>query len=196
MVNLDPERTLASYPHELSGGQRQRVLIAMALSRSPKLVVADEPTTALDVTVQRQVVDLLLDLQQKLGFAMIFVSHDLALVGSLSHRVTVMYAGQVVETGTSSDVLSDPRHEYTRGLLGAVLSIESSAERLYQIPGTVPSPTEFASGDRFAPRSQSPEANPLAPLRLEQVGDQDHYWATNAPTSGEARVHIVQGDPS
>ncbi|WP_030013775.1 MULTISPECIES: dipeptide/oligopeptide/nickel ABC transporter permease/ATP-binding protein [Micrococcales] len=193
LVNLDPERTLASYPHELSGGQRQRVLIAMALSRSPKLVVADEPTTALDVTVQRQVVDLLLDLQKKLGFAMIFVSHDLALVGSLSHRVTVLYAGQVVEMGTTRDVLSDPRHEYTQGLLGAVLSIESSAERLYQIPGTVPSPTDFASGDRFAPRSQRPDADPNATLRLERVGDRDHYWATNAPTSGEAKVHIVQG---
>lgn len=193
LVNLDPERTLASYPHELSGGQRQRVLIAMALSRSPKLVVADEPTTALDVTVQRQVVDLLLDLQKKLGFAMIFVSHDLALVGSLSHRVTVLYAGQVVEMGTTREVLSDPRHEYTQGLLGAVLSIESSADRLYQIPGTVPSPTEFAAGDRFAPRSQRPDADPNATLRLERVGDRDHYWATNAPSSGEAKVHIVQG---
>lgn len=196
LVQLDPDRTLKSYPHELSGGQRQRVLIAMALSRSPKLVVADEPTTALDVTVQRQVVDLLLDLQKQLGFAMIFVSHDLALVGSLAHRVTVMYAGQVVETGSTTEVLSDPRHEYTQGLLGSVLSIESSAERLYQIPGTVPSPREFAPGDRFAPRSQRPDANPLAPLHMEQIGGSDHYWATNAPTNGSATVKIIQGADS
>lgn len=196
LVQLDPDRTLKSYPHELSGGQRQRVLVAMALSRSPKLVVADEPTTALDVTVQRQVVDLLLELQEQLGFAMIFVSHDLALVGTLAHRVTVMYAGQVVESGSTSDVLSDPRHEYTQGLLGSVLSIESSADRLYQIPGTVPSPQEFAPGDRFAPRSQRPDANPLAPLRMEQVGDTDHYWATNEPSGGTATVNIIQGAES
>ncbi|MDN5603894.1 MAG: dipeptide/oligopeptide/nickel ABC transporter permease/ATP-binding protein [Kocuria sp.] len=196
LVQLDPDRTLKSYPHELSGGQRQRVLIAMALSRSPKLVVADEPTTALDVTVQRQVIDLLLDLQKQLGFAMIFVSHDLALVGSLAHRVTVMYAGQVVESGSTSEVLSDPRHEYTQGLLGSVLSIESSTERLYQIPGTVPSPGDFAPGDRFAPRSQRHDANPLAPLRMEQVGDSDHYWATNEPASGTATVNIIQGADS
>ncbi len=179
LVKLDPVRTLASYPHELSGGQRQRVLIAMALSRSPKLVVADEPTTALDVTVQKQVVDLLNDLREQLGFAMIFVSHDLALVASLAHRVTVMYAGQVVETGGIRDVLADPRHEYTRGLLGAVLSIEADAERLHQIPGTVPSPIEFAPGDRFAPRSLRPDADAETPLRLIPVDGADHAYASN-----------------
>ena len=146
LVKLDPVRTLASYPHELSGGQRQRVLIAMALSRSPKIVVADEPTTALDVTVQKQVVDLLNELREQLGFAMVFVSHDLALVASLAHRITVMYAGQVVESAQASELLQNPKHEYTRGLLGAVLSIEADAVRLHQIPGTVPSPRDFAAG--------------------------------------------------
>lgn len=179
MVKLDPVRTLASYPHELSGGQRQRVLIAMALSRSPKIVVADEPTTALDVTVQKQVVDLLNELREQLGFAMVFVSHDLALVASLAHRITVMYAGQVVESAQASALLQNPRHEYTRGLLGAVLSIEADAARLHQIPGTVPSPQDFAPGDRFAPRSLRPGADPNQQLVLTAVGgDSDHYWAS------------------
>ncbi|MBV1779969.1 dipeptide/oligopeptide/nickel ABC transporter permease/ATP-binding protein [Paeniglutamicibacter sp. ABSL32-1] len=183
LVKLDPRRTLRSYPHELSGGQRQRVLIAMALSRSPKLVVADEPTTALDVTVQAQVVDLLNELREQLGFAMVFVSHDLALVASLAHRVTVMYAGQVVESGATAELLADPRHEYTRGLLGAVLSIESGAQRLHQIPGSVPSPRDFAAGDRFAARSLDPAADPARALSLERVGTSDHYWATAAPST-------------
>src|SRR5699024_1860724 len=145
LVGLDAGRTLAAYPHELSGGQRQRVLIAMALTRDPSLVIADEPTTALDVTVQKQVVDLLGELREELGFAMVFVSHDLALVAQMAHHITVMYAGQVVEQASTRDLLIDPRHEYTRGLLGSVLSIEAGAERLHQVPGTVPSP-------RFRPR--------------------------------------------
>ncbi len=184
MVKLDPVRTLASYPHELSGGQRQRVLIAMALSRSPKIVVADEPTTALDVTVQKQVVDLLNELREQLGFAMVFVSHDLALVASLAHRITVMYAGQVVESAQASELLQNPKHEYTRGLLGAVLSIEADAVRLHQIPGTVPSPRDFATGDRFAARSLRSDADPHQKLVLTTVSssngdDADHYWASH-----------------
>ncbi|MCC3276293.1 dipeptide/oligopeptide/nickel ABC transporter permease/ATP-binding protein [Arthrobacter sp. zg-Y20] len=179
MVKLDPDRTLKSYPHELSGGQRQRVLIAMALSRSPKIVVADEPTTALDVTVQKQVVDLLNELREQLGFAMVFVSHDLALVASLAHRVTVMYAGQVVESADVPELLGNPRHEYTRGLLGAVLSIEAGADRLHQIRGTVPSPKDFAPGDRFAERSLRPDADPNQVLQFVRVGTKDHFWASH-----------------
>jgi peptide/nickel transport system permease protein len=184
LVKLDPVRTLASDPHELSGGQRQRVLIAMALSRSPKIVVADEPTTALDVTVQKQVVDLLNELREQLGFAMVFVSHDLALVASLAHRITVMYAGQVVESAQASELLQNPRHEYTRGLLGAVLSIEADAVRLHQIPGTVPSPRDFARGDRFAPRSLRADADPNQQLVLTAVSsaggeNADHFWASH-----------------
>lgn len=183
LVKLDPSRTLKSYPHELSGGQRQRVLIAMALSRSPKLVVCDEPTTALDVTVQKQVVDLLNELREQLGFAMVFVSHDLALVASLAHRVTVMYAGQVVESGPVNALLTHPTHEYTRGLLGAVLSIESGAERLHQIPGTVPSPNDFADGDRFADRSTLPGADGSRQLVLTPVGGHEgHLWASPQET--------------
>ncbi|MGW1026984.1 dipeptide/oligopeptide/nickel ABC transporter permease/ATP-binding protein [Streptomyces sp. NPDC002577] len=152
MVGLDPERTLRSYPHELSGGQRQRVLIAMALSRSPKLIVADEPTTALDVTVQAQVIELLLRLRAELGFALILVSHDLALVADVTDRVVVMYGGQIVETGATADLVEAPAHHYTRGLLGSVLSLESAAERMTQIRGVVPSPADFPAGCRFADR--------------------------------------------
>ena len=177
LVGLDPVRTLASYPHELSGGQRQRVLIAMALTRNPKLVIADEPTTALDVTVQKQVIDLLNSLREKLGFAMVFVSHDLALVSSVSHRITVMYAGQVVETGPTEEILTDPRHEYTRGLLGAVLSIESGAGRLHQVPGVVPSPREFLPGDRFAPRSSHPGIGRDTRPEMAEVDHTGHFYA-------------------
>ncbi|MEV6941346.1 dipeptide/oligopeptide/nickel ABC transporter permease/ATP-binding protein [Streptomyces sp. NPDC051172] len=152
MVGLDPGRTLRSYPHELSGGQRQRVLIAMALSRDPKLIVADEPTTALDVTVQAQVMELLLRLREELGFALILVSHDLALVADVTDRVVVMYGGQTVETGVTADLVEAPAHHYTRGLLGSVLSLESAAERMTQVRGVVPSPADFPAGCRFADR--------------------------------------------
>ncbi|MER8221105.1 dipeptide/oligopeptide/nickel ABC transporter permease/ATP-binding protein [Streptomyces sp. NPDC094143] len=152
MVGLDPERTLRSYPHELSGGQRQRVLIAMALSRDPKLIVADEPTTALDVTVQAQVMELLLRLREELGFALILVSHDLALIADVTDRVAVMYGGQIVETGVTADLVEAPAHHYTRGLLGSVLSLETAQERMTQIKGVVPSPADFPAGCRFADR--------------------------------------------
>ncbi|CAL9312233.1 dipeptide/oligopeptide/nickel ABC transporter permease/ATP-binding protein [Streptomyces sp. SudanB182_2057] len=152
LVGLDPERTLRSYPHELSGGQRQRVLIAMALSREPRLIVADEPTTALDVTVQAQVMELLLRLREELGFALVLVSHDLALIADVTDRVAVMYGGQIVETGVTADLVAAPAHHYTRGLLGSVLSLESAEERMTQIRGVVPSPAHFPAGCRFADR--------------------------------------------
>ena len=177
LVGLDPKRTLESYPHELSGGQRQRVLIAMALTRDPKLIIADEPTTALDVTVQKQVIALLNELREKLGFAMIFVSHDLALVAEVAHHITVMYAGQVIEQAPTKELLTHPTHEYTRGLLGAVLSIEAGSGRLHQVPGTVPSPRDFPVGDRFAPRSSHPDYGlDIRPV-LTEVGPEHVYAA-------------------
>lgn len=189
LVGLDPKRTLDSYPHELSGGQRQRVLIAMALTRDPKLIIADEPTTALDVTVQKQVIDLLNKLQKELGFAMVFVSHDLALVAEVANSITVMYAGQVVEQGPVSDILCHPVHEYTRGLLGSVLSIEAGGTRLHQVPGSVPSPKDFPEGDRFTPRSNHPDkVSQLRPV-LKRVSDSDHYYA-ELPDSELKRLGI------
>ncbi|NPD31479.1 dipeptide/oligopeptide/nickel ABC transporter permease/ATP-binding protein [Eggerthellaceae bacterium zg-1084] len=198
LVGLDPKRTLDSYPHELSGGQRQRVLIAMALTRDPKVIIADEPTTALDVTVQKQVIDLLNKLQKELGFAMVFVSHDLALVAEVANSITVMYAGQVVEQGPVSDILCHPIHEYTRGLLGSVLSIEAGGARLHQVPGSVPSPKDFPEGDRFTPRSSHPDkVSPIRPA-IKQVPGTDHYYA-ELPDSELARLGIephLKGDQS
>nr|WP_241155970.1 MULTISPECIES: dipeptide/oligopeptide/nickel ABC transporter permease/ATP-binding protein [unclassified Adlercreutzia] len=197
LVGLDPKRTLDSYPHELSGGQRQRVLIAMALTRDPKVIIADEPTTALDVTVQKQVVDLLNRLQKELGFAMVFVSHDLALVAEVANSITVMYAGQVVEQGPVVDILTNPIHEYTRGLLGSVLSIEAGGDRLHQVPGSVPSPKDFPVGDRFTPRSSHPDkVSPIRPM-LKRYKDTDHYYA-ELPDSELNRLGIepyVPGGP-
>ena len=197
LVGLDPKRTLGSYPHELSGGQRQRVLIAMALTRDPKLIIADEPTTALDVTVQKQVIDLLNKLQKELGFAMVFVSHDLALVAEVANSITVMYAGQVVEQGPVTDILCHPVHEYTRGLLGSVLSIEAGGARLHQVPGSVPSQKDFPEGDRFTPRSSHPDkVSQLRPV-LKRVEGTDHYYG-ELPDSELKRLGIkpyVPGGP-
>lgn len=179
LVGLDPARTLASYPHELSGGQRQRVLIAMALTRNPRLVIADEPTTALDVTVQAQVIELLNSLRDELGFAMLFVSHDLALVAELAHRITVMYAGQVVEQAPTRELLVQPVHEYTRGLLGAVLSIEAGSDRLHQVRGAVPSPRDFPPGDRFAPRSSDPQRNAGVHPIMRTIPGTEHRYAAH-----------------
>ncbi|MGW1475584.1 dipeptide/oligopeptide/nickel ABC transporter permease/ATP-binding protein [Streptomyces olivaceus] len=185
LVGLSPERTLRSYPHELSGGQRQRVLIAMALSRGPRLLIADEPTTALDVTVQAQVVELLVRLRDELGFAMVLVSHDLALVGDLAHRVAVMYAGQVAETGETRALLTDPAHHYSRGLLGSVVSLESGAERLHQIRGVVPAPKAFGAGCRFASRCAA--ATELCattpPPATDREAGLDHLFACHHPAS-------------
>ena len=192
LVGLSAERTLRSYPHELSGGQRQRVLIAMALSRDPKLLIADEPTTALDVTVQAQVVDLLVRLRDELGFAMVLVSHDLALVGDLSHRVAVMYAGQLAEVGDTRSVLTDPAHHYSRGLLGSVVSLEAGAERLHQIHGVVPAPHAFGEGCRFASRCE--RATPLCRSTPPVLADRSeghalacHHPATAVTLEGSLR---------
>ncbi|GAA2086097.1 dipeptide/oligopeptide/nickel ABC transporter permease/ATP-binding protein [Kitasatospora saccharophila] len=183
LVGLSPERTLRSYPHELSGGQRQRVLIAMALSRDPKLLIADEPTTALDVTVQAQVVELLVRLREELGFAMVLVSHDLALVGDLAHRVAVMYAGQLAELGRTDALLTDPAHHYTRGLLGSVVSLEAGSERLHQIRGVVPAPQRFNSGCRFATRCAA--ATELCRTTPPQAADRSagHAFACHHPAA-------------
>ncbi|NEA61144.1 dipeptide/oligopeptide/nickel ABC transporter permease/ATP-binding protein [Streptomyces sp. SID12488] len=180
LVGLDPGRTLRSYPHELSGGQRQRVLIAMALSRDPKLIVADEPTTALDVTVQAQIIELLLRLRAELDFALILVSHDLALVADVTDRVVVMYGGQIVETGVTADLVGSPSHHYTRGLLGSVLSLESAAVRMTQIKGTVPSPADFPKGCRFADRC--PMATEVCRTTApDLLGNRTHLAACHHP---------------
>ncbi|MEU1484656.1 dipeptide/oligopeptide/nickel ABC transporter permease/ATP-binding protein [Streptomyces sp. NPDC005752] len=195
LVGLSPERTLRSYPHELSGGQRQRVLIAMALSRSPRLLIADEPTTALDVTVQAQIVELLVRLRDELGFAMVLVSHDLALVGDLSHRVAVMYAGRLAEVGDTRSVLTDPAHHYSRGLLGSVVSLEAGADRLHQIRGVVPAPQGFGAGCRFAGRCAfaSEVCRGTAPALTDRGTTKDHGFACHHPAG--APVQQLEGSP-
>lgn len=146
------QRVLGSYPHQLSGGQRQRILIAMALARDPDLIVADEPTTALDVTIESEIVDLLVRLQEERRFALLLISHDLALVAQLAGRMLVMYAGQLVEQGTVGELMKWPRHHYTAGLIAAALALYGSASQANPIPGSVPSPLEFPTGCRFRTR--------------------------------------------
>ena len=147
-----PERRFGEYPHQLSGGMRQRVMIAMALSCRPRLLIADEPTTALDVTVQAQILDLLRDLQAETGMSVILITHDLGVVAEMADEVAVMYAGRVVERGTARDIFEDPQHPYTIGLLGSIPRIEEDRERLLAIDGSVPPPFALPRGCRFHPR--------------------------------------------
>jgi peptide/nickel transport system ATP-binding protein/oligopeptide transport system ATP-binding protein len=151
----DPERQARRYPFELSGGMRQRVMIAMAMALTPKLLVADEPTTALDVTIQAQILELVQDLRERTGMAMLIITHDLGVVAEVTDRVAVMYAGRIVESGPTRDVLDNPRHPYTQGLLAAIPELGMSKETpLKVIPGSVPSPLAWPRGCRFAPRCE------------------------------------------
>jgi oligopeptide/dipeptide ABC transporter ATP-binding protein len=147
-----PAETAHAYPHQLSGGQRQRVMIATALACEPGLLIADEPTTALDVTIQAQILELLHDLQRRLGMALLLITHDLGIVARVCHRVAVMYAGRIVEEGPVRRVFEDPRHPYTRGLMRAIPRIDRPAARLDVIPGQVPAATAWPDGCRFHPR--------------------------------------------
>ena len=151
----EPERRARDYPHQLSGGQRQRVMIAMAIVNRPQLLIADEPTTALDVTIQAQVLDLLNDLRQRFSLAMLFVSHDLAVVSQVSHRIAVMYAGSLVETGSAVQVFREAVHPYTRGLLQSVPTLRSKRDQpLRTIEGTVPAISAPPPGCAFEPRCE------------------------------------------
>jgi peptide/nickel transport system ATP-binding protein len=148
----DAEARARQYPHQLSGGMRQRVLIAMALMMKPALVIADEPTTALDVTIQAQILDLLLDLQKKIGTSILMITHDLGVIAETASRVIVMYAGEVVEQAEVDELFAKPHHPYTEGLMHSMPHIGHDQERLNVIPGTVPAPTEWPSGCRFRER--------------------------------------------
>jgi len=147
-----PERRFDEFPHQMSGGMRQRVMIAMALACEPDLLIADEPTTALDVTVQAQILDLLRDLQQQTGMAIILITHDLGVVGEMADEIAVMYAGRVVEQAPARAIFDDPQHPYTLGLLGSIPKLESDQPRLLAIEGTVPPPFMAPDGCRFNPR--------------------------------------------
>ena len=148
----DPETRVDDYPHQLSGGMRQRVVIAMALVCRPQILIADEPTTALDVTIQAQILELLRDLRQRLGMGVVLITHDLGVVAETCDRVVVMYAGQVVETATTKQLFAGPQHPYTEGLMASIPRLDRPAERLYSIPGNVPAATHWPTGCRFHPR--------------------------------------------
>ncbi|ONG59062.1 dipeptide ABC transporter ATP-binding protein DppD [Pseudoroseomonas deserti] len=147
-----PERRFDEYPHQLSGGMRQRVMIAMALACEPRLLIADEPTTALDVTVQAQILDLLRELQQETGMSIILITHDLGVIAEMADEVAVMYGGRVVERTTARELFEDPQHPYTLGLLGSVPRLDEERDRLLAIDGAVPPPFAFPPGCRFNPR--------------------------------------------
>ena len=159
----EPVARLRAWPHQLSGGQRQRVMIAIALACRPKLLIADEPTTALDVTVQAQILSLLRELQREMGMAMLFITHDLGVVANIADRVSVMYCGQIVESGPVHDIFGAPSHPYTRGLLGCAPNAARSGEVLVTIPGQLPAPGEALAPCRFAPRC------PLADERCRSI---------------------------
>ncbi|EPY10871.1 ABC transporter ATP-binding protein [Paenibacillus alvei] len=154
MVGIpDPEMRAKQYPHEMSGGMRQRVVIAMALVCKPELLIADEPTTALDVTVQAQILDLLQRLQQELGMAIVLITHDMGVAAEMADRIAVMYAGKIVEEGSVEEIFDHPSHPYTVGLLNSIPGLEGArGEELYTIPGTIPSINNLPSGCRFNPR--------------------------------------------
>jgi oligopeptide/dipeptide ABC transporter ATP-binding protein len=147
-----PESRIRNYPFEMSGGMQQRVMIAMALASEPKLLIADEPTTALDVTIQAQILDLLRDLKQRLGMAILLITHNLGIVGDMADRVAVMYAGQIVELAPARELLRRPLHPYTKALMNSVPKLGSGETRLTAIPGNVPRIGNFPPGCRFAPR--------------------------------------------
>jgi oligopeptide/dipeptide ABC transporter ATP-binding protein len=166
MVGIpDPERRLKSYPHEMSGGMAQRVMIAMALACEPDLLIADEPTTALDVTIQAQILDLMKTLQRETGMSIILITHDLGVVAEMCDRVAVMYAGEIVEQADVHTLFADPQHPYTRGLIGAVPVPGDVRDELATIPGSVPNLIDLPAGCRFAPRCQAriDHGNVLAP---------------------------------
>ncbi|MAB88513.1 MAG: dipeptide/oligopeptide/nickel ABC transporter ATP-binding protein [Planctomycetes bacterium] len=174
-----PEQRIDEYPHQLSGGMRQRVMIAMALSCNPSLLIADEPTTALDVTIQAQVLDLMKSLQEELRMAIMLITHDLGVIADIADEVVVMYAGKVVERGSLDQIFDRPLHPYTKGLLASIPELGADRQKkLYSIPGTVPSPLAMPSGCAFAPRCQEAfsSCQELPPLELIEGDHATRCW--------------------
>jgi len=190
----EAERRLAQYPHELSGGMRQRVMIAMALACGPRLLIADEPTTALDVTIQAQILELMHELRDETGASVILITHDLGVVAEIAHRVVVMYAGRKVEEAPIEELFASPRHPYTRGLLGSMPhlgdSVNETGKRLVEIPGMVPSLKDPAPGCLFAPRCTNATercSREVPPLELHAPGHWAACWnPVAAPRSARA----------
>ena len=174
----EPERRMKNYPHQLSGGMRQRVVIAIALACDPDLLICDEPTTALDVTIQAKILELIQRIQRERGISVIYITHDLGVVAKIAEYVSVMYAGKIVERGTVEDIFYDPRHPYTWGLLSAMPDLDTTDERLYTIPGSPPNLLHPVPGDAFAPRNQyALKIDRRAEPPMFQVSD-THWAAT------------------
>ena len=172
----EPEKRLKQYPHELSGGMRQRVMIAIALACEPKLLIADEPTTALDVTIQAQILELMMELKEKLGMAIIMITHDLGVVASMCDRIAVMYAGRIVEYGTTDDIFYNPKHEYTKGLLKSIPRLDAKEhERLVPIEGTPIDLLNPPAGCQFAPRCSNCMKICLREMAPVTTFDDVHY---------------------
>lgn len=192
-----PEKRAKQEPHELSGGMRQRVMIAMALACKPVLLIADEPTTALDVTIQAQILDLLKNLQEQLGTAVIMITHDMGVVSETCDRVAVMYCGKIVEHTDVDSLFENPKHPYTQGLLRSIPAVDRDVEELEAIPGTVPSPDNLPPGCSFAPRC--PFATDLClteePSLIEDNGDKVRCWMYSERWNGPA-VKEVAADVS
>jgi oligopeptide/dipeptide ABC transporter ATP-binding protein len=184
-----PERRARQYPHELSGGMRQRVMIAMALSCNPKLLIADEPTTALDVTIQAQILELIKELQERTGTALLLITHDLGVVAETVQDIAVMYAGRIVETGAVEEVLLSPKHPYTQGLLNSIPSEQKRGRQLSAIKGVVPNPFRMPPGCKFEPRCPYAWERCQTEPELIEVGGPDRRsrcWL-QAPEEAERR---------
>ena len=168
----DPSQRMRSYPHQMSGGQQQRVMIAMALACNPALLVADEPTTALDVTIQKQILDLLKELKQKLQMSILLITHNLGIVGDLADNVAVMYAGRIVEYAPAKELLQKPLHPYTAALMRSIPKLGARHDRLQSIPGNVPNPARLPTGCKFNPRCSivRPECQADAEPQLLEKG--------------------------
>ena len=182
-----PEQRLKDYPHQLSGGQRQRIMIAMALSCNPDLMIADEPTTALDVTVQAQIIELLRSIQQQRSMSILYISHDLGVVSAIAHRIYVMYAGIIAEQGNTDQIFRSPRHPYTQGLLASLPAPSKRGKRLYSIPGSVPNPAYKPSGCPFHPRC--PHAILTCRKEHPEMCDYDHGHLARCPVLYEKKDH-------
>jgi oligopeptide transport system ATP-binding protein len=179
----EPEKCFRQYPHELSGGMRQRVVIAIALACEPDILICDEPTTALDVTIQAKILELIKEIQAESNFAVIYITHDLGVVAKVADYVDVMYAGRIIEKGNIDEIFYDPRHPYTWGLLASMPDTDTNSKRLFAIPGTPPNLLEKVTGDAFAPR------NPFA-LKIDYEAEPPMY-----DVGGQHRVASWLCDP-
>ncbi len=183
LVNIpSPESRIHDYPHNLSGGMKQRAMIAMALSCNPSLLIADEPTTALDVTIQAQILELLKELQKRLKMSILLITHNLGIISQVANRVAIMYAGRIVEQGTTEKILKDPLHPYTKGLLESIPRIETTRKRLPTIEGMVPKPIQWPTGCRFHPR---------CPVKLSMCSEKEPEMREVAP-GHRVKCHLVE----